>query len=185
MKMFPVLLLLTTASLFAQSQKIDLGPHGRINLYIDDAWKIDVADFGDRRIVTVSPKGDANASCSLTITFPEQDRLDSKKRLSLRVEINGEAFAGQSVEGKAIAKEFSLQTGFGYYCNFTDPELVGKPPEKGNFKTISAGLIHLAPDVLVEVAISADGFNSEPYQQLLGMIEGMEFAPAGKSQGND
>ena len=180
MKMFPVLLLLTTASLFAQSQKIDLGPHGRINLYIDDAWKFDVADFGDRRIVTVTPKGDANASCSLTITFPEQDRLDTKKRLSLRVEINGEPLAGQSVEGKAMAKEFSLQTGFGYYCSFTDPELVGKPPEKGNFKTISTGLIHLAPDVLIDVAISADGFNSEPYQQLLGMIEGMEFAPAGK-----
>ena len=185
MKIFIAILLLTSGELLAQSQKIDLGPHGRINLYLDDAWKFDVADFGDRRIVTVAPKGDANASCSLTITFPEQDRLDTKKRLSLRVEINGEPFAGQSVEGKAVAKEFSLQTGYGYYCNFTDPELVGKPPEKGNFKTISAGLIHLAPDVLIEVAISADGFTSEPYQQLLGMIEGMEFVAAGKSKGND
>ena len=185
MKMLPVLLLFTAASLFAQSQKIDLGPHGGINLYIDDTWKFDVADFGDRRIVSVTPKGGANASCSLTITFPEQDRLDTKKRLSLRVEINGEAFAGQSVEGKAIAKEFALQNGFGYYCSFTDPELVGKPPQKGNFKTISAGLIHLASDVLIEVAISADGFNSEPYQQLLGMIEGMEFARASQGKGND
>jgi hypothetical protein len=185
MKMFPVLLLLTTAGLFAQSEKIDLGPHGRINLYLDDTWKFNVADFGDRRIITVDSKGDVNASGSLTITFPDQDRLDTKKRLSLRVEINGEPLAGQSVEGKAIAKEFSLQTGYGFYCSFTDPELVGKPPEKGNFKTISAGLIHLAPDVLVEVTISADGFNSAPYQQLLGMIEGMEFAPAGKGKGND
>jgi hypothetical protein len=41
-------------------------------------------------------------------------------------------------------------------------------------------MIHLAPDVLAEVTISADGFNSEPYQQLLGMIEGMEFTPAAR-----
>lgn len=182
MKKFLALFLVTAAALFAQSQKVDLGSHGRLNLYLDDTWKFDISDFGDRQIVTVTPKGDANASCSLTITFPEQDRLDSKKRLSMRVEINGEPIAGQSVEGKAIAKEFSLQTGYGFYCNFTDPELVGKKPEKGNFKTMSAGLIHLAPDVLIEVTISADGFTSEPYNQLLGMIEGMEFTPGGKGK---
>ena len=175
MKKFLALFVLTAAGLFAQSQKIDLGSHGRINLYLDDSWKFEVADYGDRHMVTVAPKGDANASCVLTITFPEQDRLETKKRLALRVEINGEPIAGQSVEGKAVAREFALQTGYGFYCNFTDPELVGKKSEKGNFKTISAGLIHLASDVLIEVTISADGFKSEPYNQLLGMIEGMEF----------
>ena len=185
MKKFLALFLLTTACLFAQTQTIDLGPHGRINFYIDDGWKFDVTDYGDRRMVIVTPKGDANASCSLTITFPEEDRLDTKKRLSLRVEINGEPIAAQSVEGKAIAREFSLQSGYGFYCNFTDPDLIGKPPEKGNFKQMSVGLIHLAPDVLIDVGISADGVNSEPYQQLLGMIEGMEFAPAGRSRGKN
>ena len=180
MKKILTLLLLSAAGLLAQSQKLDLGSHGKLSLYVDDTWKFDIADYGDRQIVTVAPKGDINASCSLTITFPEQDRLDTKKRLSLRVEVNGQALADHSVEGKSIAKEFSLLTGFGFYCNFTDPELIGKPSERGNFKTITAGLIHLAADVLIEVTISADGFNSEPYQQLLGMIEGMEFKP-GKS----
>jgi hypothetical protein len=180
MKKILALFLFTAAGLFAQSQTLKLGSHGRINLYLDDTWKFEVSDFGDRLLVNVAPKGDANASCSLSVTYPEQDRLETKKRLSMRVEINGEPIAGQSVEGKAIAKEFSLQSGYGFYCNFTDPELVGKRPEKGNFKTMSAGLIHLAPDVLVEVTISADGFTSEPYNQLLGMIEGMEFTPGSK-----
>jgi hypothetical protein len=179
MKKFLALLLLSAAGLFGQSQKVDLGSHGAITLFADDTWKFDIADYGDRQIVTVAPKGDVNASCSLTITYPEQDRLDTKKRLSLRVEVNGEPIAGQSVEGHARSKEFSLQTGYGFYCNFTDPDLVGKRPEKGNFKTMSVGMIHLAADVLVEVTISADGFTSEPYQQLLGMIEGMEFTPRG------
>lgn len=180
MKRFLVLMLLSAAGLFGQMQTINLGSHGRLTLYLDDSWKFETADYGDRQMVNVVPKGDLNASCALTITFPEQDRYDTKKRLSLRVEVNGQPLAERSVEGKSIAKEFSLQTGFGFYCNFTDPDLVGKPPERGNFKTLSIGLIRLAPDVLIEVTISADGFNSEPYQQLLGMIEGMEFTPPGK-----
>lgn len=180
MKKFLALVLLSTAGLFGQMQKLDLGSHGRLTLYLDDNWKFETADYGDRQMVNVVPKGEVNASCALTITFPEQDRLDTKKRLSLRVEVNGQPLAERSVEGRSTAKEFSLQSGFGFYCNFTDPDLVGKPSERGNFKTLSVGLIHLASDVLIEVTISADGFNSEPYQQLLGMIEGMEFTPPGK-----
>ena len=179
MKKLFALFLLTAAGLFAQAEKIELGSHGKLTIYHDDTWKFDVADFGDRKLVTIGPKGESvNAAASMTITFPDVDRFDTKKRLSLRVEVNGEQIAPQSIEGKARAKEFSLQTGFGFYCSVTDPELVGKPPQKGNYKTISAGMIHLAPDVLIEVSISADGFNSEPYNQLLGMIEGMEFVPA-------
>ena len=38
---------------------------------------------------------------------------------------------------------------------------------------MSAGKIRLAPDVLLDVSIMADDFRDEPYQQLLGAIEGM------------
>jgi hypothetical protein len=30
---------------------------------------------------------------------------------------------------------------------------------------------------LVDVQMMADGFRDEPYQQLLGAVEGMEFTP--------
>jgi hypothetical protein len=179
MKKILGLFLLTAGTLLAQSQELNLGAHGKISLYLlDDTWKFNVSDFGDRIMVTVTPKGDVNANCSLTVTFPEKDKLDTKSRLREKVETDGEEMAKHAVEGRAVAKEFALRTGYGFHCDFTDPDLVGKPPEKDNFKTISLGLIHVAPDVLVEVAISADGFKSEPYQTLLGMIEGMEFTPA-------
>ena len=181
MKKLPLLLflLLGVARLGAQSQTVDLGSHGKITCYLDDSWQFTTADLGGR-IVNITPKGDVNATCTLTITFPDQDHYDTKSRLRLRVEVNGTPMAEQSVEGKAVAKPFELKSGYGFYCNFTDPELVGKPPQKGNYKTMTIGLIHLAPDVLIEVSISADGFTTEAYQQLLGMLEGMEFeAPSG------
>lgn len=182
MKKIFVLFLLLTGGLWAQSQDLNLGEHGKLALFlVDDGWKFNVAEYGDRLLVTIAPtKDDVNASCSLTITYPERDRYDTPSRLKMEVEVRGAAVAEHSSEGKAYAKEFNLHSGFGYHCDFTDPDLIGKAPEKGNFKTISMGLIHVAPDVLVEVGISADGFKSAPYQALLGMIEGMEFtAPGG------
>ena len=184
MKKILLLLLLTAASLCAQSQELDLGTHGRITLYLlDDGWKFNVSDYGDRLLVTITPTGDVNATCSLTVTFPDRDRLDTKSRLKDEVEVRAARLADQSVEGRAVAKEYSLRNGFGFHCDFTDPDLVGKPPQKDNFKNISMGLIHLAPDVLLEVGISADGFKSAPYQALLGMVEGLDFtAAAGRAR---
>lgn len=177
MKKIFALFLLTVAGLSAQSQTLDFGSHGKLTLFLDDGWNFSTSDFGDRVLVTINPKGDANATCSLTITYPDTDRYDTRSRLKQRVEVNGMPVAEGSAEGKSIAKEYSLKTGFGFHCDFTDPELVGKKPQKGNFKNMSLGMIHLAADVLIDVGISADGFSSEPYQQLLGMIEGMDFSP--------
>ena len=180
MKKLFALLLLSAGLLRAQSDTIDLGARGKLTIYVSERWQIETADYGDRRMVTFKPKEGTNAEATLTITFPETDRLDTKNRLKQRTEIDGMKYADQSTEGKAIGKPFNLKAGYGFHCDFTDPELVGKPPQKGNFKTISIGLIHLSAEVLVEVSISADGFNSEPYQDILGAIEGMEFtAPKG------
>lgn len=180
MKKLLVLFLLSVVSLCAQSEKIDLGSRGKLTLYITDNWSVENSDFGDRKMIKITPKDSkVNAHLELTITFPETDRFDTKARLKMRTEIDAMKYAEQSVEGKARAQEFSLGTGYGFYCTFTDPDLIGKPPQPGNFKNISLGLIRLAPDVIIEVSINADGLNSEPYQQLLGAIEGMEYKAGG------
>jgi hypothetical protein len=175
MKKFLVLLLLTAASLCAEVVTLDLGSRGRVTLYFPEGWKTAMTDMAGQMTLNVSPTGDENAGCSLLITFPQEDRLETKARLKLRVEADCLPIAEGSVERKAVAKEFSLASGFGFYCSFTDPELRGKPPEKGNYKVMSLGKIRLAPDVLIEVSISADGFRDRPYQDLLGAIEGMEY----------
>ena len=175
MKKFLALFLLLTGALLAQSETLNLGSRGKLTLYISDKWKFEVSDFGDRQIVNIRPKDDTNAECSMTITFPDVDRYDTKARLKMRTEVDATKLEDQSVEGKARAKPFELKTGYGFHCDFTDPNLIGRPSKKGDFKTISVGLIRLNAEVLIEIGISADGFNSAPYNDLLGAIEGMEF----------
>lgn len=179
MKKLFVLFLLTAAAVFGQEQKISLGSHGSIRMFVLGDWNVHVEDYGDRQIVRIEPTKGANADATLTITYPDVDHYPTKARLKARVEVDGARYAPQSTEGKAVGKEYSLKDGFGYHADFTDPDLVGKDPVPGNYKTLSAGLIHLAPDVLIEVTLEADGFSSEPYQQMLGALEGMEFT-AGK-----
>jgi hypothetical protein len=176
MKKFLALFFLTVVSALAQAEKIDLGSRGKLTIYLTDEWKFDISDFGDRRIVKMVPKSEkVNADAELTIVFPETDRFDTKARLQMRVEIDSVRYSEVSVEGKARAKEMNLSSGWGYICTFTDPDLIGKPSKKGDFKNIAIGKIRLAADVVIEFVIQADGLNSEPYNQLLGAIEGMEF----------
>ncbi|HVS50727.1 MAG TPA: hypothetical protein VHD62_00120 [Opitutaceae bacterium] len=175
MKKLFLLFALTAAALCGQPATLDLGSHGQLTLYFPEGWKVTSTNMAGQATLTATPAGDANATCTLQVSFPEQDRFDTKSRLKTRVEADGYPIAENSVEGKAIAHEFSLTSGFGFYCSFTDAELRGKPATKGEFKVMSLGKIHLAPDVLIDVQIMADAFRDKAYQELLGAIEGMEF----------
>jgi hypothetical protein len=178
MKRFLTLFILSAAWLCAQVETLDFGSRGKLTIYLAGDWTIDTTNFANQGTMTIKPtKSSVNATATVAVTFPEKDSFDTKARLKLRVEADGYPMAEQSVERRAVAREFNLAKGYGFYCSFTDPELRGKPPEKGNYKVISLGKIRYSPTVLVDVTISADGFRDEPYQQLLGAIEGMEFVP--------
>lgn len=173
-----VFLAAATVIVHAQEQVLDFGPHGKVTMYLLGNWKATVINMAGSYELTLAPYNESiNASCSFKVSHPDVDRYDTKARLKLRVEADCAPYAEQSVEGKAYAKEFVIGTGYGYYCNFTDAALRGKPAPPGEFKVVSAGKIRVAPDVLIEVFIGADSFKDEPYQQLLGAIEGMEFKP--------
>lgn len=174
------LLFLTAAILRAQSGTIDLRSHGSLAIYLEDGWKVNTSEFGDRVLINIEPVDEAtNANAALTVTFPEQDRFSTKAKLRIQVEVNGRQYEEGSVERKSVSRELSTQpsVAYGFYCNYTDPELVGKPPQKGNYKMISVGMIRVSPDVLIEMAISSDDVRGKAYQQLLGAIEGMEYKP--------
>src|SRR6188508_2244015 len=176
-KLFALSFLLAMCA-FAQVETLDFGSRGKLTLYLPGDWKVASTDMAGTYTVTLTPKKESvNASCTIAVTFPDVDRYDTKNRLKVRVEADAYGMAEGSVEGKAIAKEFSLTKGYGFYCSFTDPELRGKPSQPGNYKVMSVGKIRLSPEVLVDVQMMADGFRDEPYQQLLGAVEGMEFTP--------
>ena len=172
------LFLLSSLAAMAQMQVLDFGARGKVTLFLLGEWKAATTDMAGQYTLTLSPKSEAvNASCVISVAFPEEDRFDTKARLKLRVEADCHNAAEESVERKAYAKELTVGPGYGFYCNFTDPNLRGKPSEKGNYKVTSMGKVRPHASVVLDVQILSDGFASEPHQQLLGAIEGMEFTP--------
>jgi hypothetical protein len=183
MKKLFALFLLTLAAAAAQVETLNFGSRGKLTIYLPGDWKVASTDMAGTYTVTLTPKKEAvNATATIAVTFPDTDRFDTRNRLKQRVEADAYGAAESSVEKKAIAREFSLTSGYGFYCSFTDPELRGKPSQPGNYKVMTVGKIRLSPSVLVDVQIMADGFRDEPYQQLLGAIEGMEFTPGSGSR---
>ena len=178
MRSLIILVCLLAAPLAGQVERLDLGPHGRLTLYLPGEWRTSTTRNTSELTLTVQPRRDGvNAGLTFAVTFPETDRFDTKARLKLRVEADCQGLAQESVEGKAYGREFSVTAGYGFYCNFTDPKLRGRPTEKGNYKVMSVGKVRLAADVLVDVQIMGEGFSDEAYNQLLGAVEGMEFSP--------
>jgi hypothetical protein len=178
MKKFTGLFFLSVVCAFGQMATLDFGPRGKLTVYLPGEWSVNTTRNTEQITMTIGPSKEAvNATCTLTVTFPETDHFDTKARLKLRVEADGHGMAEESVERKAIGREFSLRSGYGFYCNFTDANLRGKPMEKGNYKVMSVGRIRLTPEVLIEVQFGGEGFSNEAYQQLLGAIEGMEYSP--------
>lgn len=178
MKKILALFLLMTAALCAQPAVLNLGRQGKLTVYLPEGWKVGTTDMAGTASLTITPEGNAKATCTISVTRPETDRFDTKARLKTRVEADGYSLAQQSVEGRAVAKEFALSIpGYGFYCNFTDPSLRGREAPPGQYKVITIGKIRPSPEVLIDVQILADSFRDDAYNQLLGAIEGMEFTP--------
>jgi len=151
--------------------------HGRLALYPVGEWNVVYEDTGEILIQILPKNPDINAAASLTIVLSEEDKYPTPGRLTLRLQEIGRRLLlrGRFVETEPAIRPFYCKTGYGYYFMLTDPLLIGKPPVPNDYKKICLGLIRLDASVLVSARILSDGEETESFQQLLGMIEGLEL----------
>lgn len=86
-------------------------------------------------------------------------------------------FVAQSVEKKAILRDFSLKQGYGAYCTFTDASLVGKEPKKDDYKVMASGQVQLSDEVLGVVSIFADAADGPEFKSMLAIINSLDLKP--------
>ncbi|HVT74203.1 MAG TPA: hypothetical protein VHD61_13790 [Lacunisphaera sp.] len=169
--------LLASGAALAPAETFDLGKYGKLDLYPVGEWKIQVEDVGDLK-VTFTPKvAGVNAVAQMTIAAGGADDFPTRDKLQAQLITVGERMiaAGQFVESEPKLKTFYPKQGFGAYYLLTDPRLVGKDPVPGDFKTVMFGLIRANEKIMIRVQIMSDGETTEGFQQLAGMIEGMEL----------
>jgi hypothetical protein len=155
----------------------NLREQGRLELFPVGEWNIHGDDQGDLKIQLTPKSPKVNAACEMNVAASGPDEFPTKAKLSRKVEEAARQMieSGQFVESAPAVKSFYCKQGFGYYFTLTDPKLVGREPVSGDYKQVTRGMIRLGSGVMVEVQILSDGEKTEAYQQLLGMVEGMEL----------
>ena len=174
-----ILLVLAFAlALAARADDFDLGAHGHVTLTLPKDWHAAGRDLmGQAYDLTITPPGGPNAQLKLTLIYGKDDRLQDKKALSAAFLQVCAQFIPTSVEQKANVKNFTLRQGFGQYASFTDKDLVGKPPVRGNYKVMTSGLIYLGNRVSGAVTLFTDSLTGPEFKPMLGIVESLEYSP--------
>lgn len=169
-----VLVLLATSS---RADIFSLRENGRLVLFPVGEWNISNEDVGDIRIQITPRKKTVNAACSLSIVLNGPDEYYTTGRLALHLESTARRIMsrGEFVETEPMIRPFYSKVGYGYYFILTDPKLIGKPPVPNDYKQVCVGVVRLNASLMVNVQIVSDGEETEAFQQLLGMVEGMEL----------
>ena len=164
------------AALPAAADSFKIPNLGTLSVYALEGWKILSEDMGDKYELLIVPSGEnGNAVVRISINIGAPEELSDHRKLRERVLESAKVMQEKSVERKLELQQFYSRQGFGYYVTLTDRERVGMPVKRGSFKMRSVGLICLAPRTVAAVSILADSATNDDYQQLLGIVEGMEL----------
>jgi hypothetical protein len=156
--------------LSASADTVDLGTHGVFTIAVPKDWKLTSTKQDTGVDLAIVAPGGANAQLLFKIAYPAQGATLAKAEVDANVLAEVGGFLSKSVEKKAVLRKYSM-TGdaYGAYCLFTDASLVGKPPEKDNFKVFTFGIIWFNDAVGVSVVQVCDDEKGPDFATMLAM----------------
>jgi hypothetical protein len=164
--------LLLVAPLSALADTVDLGAHGSLTIDVPKGWKLTTAPWEQPGVaVTLAPPEGVNAQFQLNIIFVPKGMSNLKADVDAKVLNEAGMFVDSSVEKKKTLRKFALAgDAYGSYCVFTDASLVGKPPQKDNFKVISAGIIWFSDDVSAATSLLCDDEKGPEFAAMIAAV---------------
>jgi hypothetical protein len=150
--------LLLALPIAASADVLDLGAHGTLSITVPKGWKLTSAPWEQPGVaITVAPPDGTNAQFMLNILYVPKGMSDLKPDVDEKVLNEAGMLVDMSVEKKKVLQKFPMAgDAYGSYCVFTDASLVGKPPQKDNFKKVSVGIIWFSDDVSGATSIVGD-----------------------------
>jgi hypothetical protein len=165
--------------LSSEAAEFDLGTHGTLSVSVPEDWRIDgkAVNRPDGTpigyVFAIRPRSDAIAKCLLTFAYTTNG-APNKEIIHKEVLLSTEQFVSESVEKKQNLKDFSLGTGFGSYCLFTDASLVGKKVKPGDYKVMGSGQVQPTDNVIGVVSLFADEADGVEMKAMLKIINSLK-----------
>jgi hypothetical protein len=179
MKKYLFIALTLACGFVAKADSFNLDAHGSLTVSIPASWAVTGSELPGKAgyDIKILSKSGANAACRITVIYSGNSELPDKEKARAFLLKRIEPLVDLSAEKKAVLKDFSLKSGFGMYCSFTDAGQVGKPSVNGHYKTMSPGVIYLSKDIAISVTIFTDDLSGPEFQELLGLVQSIVLVP--------
>lgn len=120
----------------------------------------------------VQPPAGRNANC--LVTLYDKDKLLYADPAYLKKWLQRECLPYVKSPAdlpKVETKELKISGSRAFYANFVDPDLVGKPVTKGEYKTATPIIISLDDRYLIKISIFCDDLNGADYQDAVKIAQ--------------
>lgn len=120
----------------------------------------------------ITPPNGRNAECLITLMDRSHVEFKDSEFLKRLLQSDSRPYlANLAAWSKVQVKSLKVRGGIGFYVNFTDPDLAGKPAKKGDYKIATPIYFSLGSDYLLKATILCDDVSGADYSEALAMVE--------------
>ena len=176
MKKITPLLLVVFVCGFARAGDLSVSAKEPVIVVAPDQWKStkDKSPSGSFPFETyrVVPSINRNAVCLISIFDKDKQEFADPQFLKKILRADSRPYVDSSDElAKLELKEMKINGGLGFYANFVDPDLVGKPVKQGSYKSVTPILLSLGSKYLIKVTVLCDEINGADYRDIIKIVE--------------
>ncbi|MDB6067098.1 MAG: hypothetical protein JWR26_3306 [Pedosphaera sp.] len=176
MKQKILILLVLMACSFARAGELRISSAEPIVVTAPDQWQMTKEKGPTGSVVLeasrISPPQGRNAMCLVSILGKNQTNFTDPAMLKKLLVADSRPYVSSPDDlSKVEAKELKIAGGLGYYANFIDPDLVGKPVKTGEFKTATPVIVSLGSKYLLKVTILCDDLKGPDYRDAIKIVE--------------
>lgn len=123
----------------------------------------------------LDPPTNRNAVCLISVLAKDRPEFTDPEFLKKLVRGDSKPYVSSPAElSKVDVKELKIESGAGYYANFTDTELVGKPTKSGSYKTATPMIFVISSKYLVKVTILCDEIDGTDYRDAMAIVKSLK-----------
>lgn len=151
--------------------------HGTIHFDVPDSWRM-VGKQAEEAGYAFRARPNSPTAALLLVTvaeLPPDKALDPSNLNGLLGNFVREILP-TSVEKEFSPQPLPLAQGGGVYAQLTDASLVGRPPQRDNFKIMRSGVAALDLRTLAVFTIQFDDLNSPAVGDMMAMVRSLTFS---------
>lgn len=124
----------------------------------------------------IMPPSDRNAILLISVLDKDKHVFGESKFLQKLLRGDCTTYVNSPHELQAVEiKELKLKSGIGFYANFVDPSMVGKPVRPGSYKVATPIILSLESKYLIKITLLCDEINSIDYRELMKIVHSIKL----------